>query len=116
VKLISDGKFIRKGPMRPGSKADMGRTVVLRIEGVDVIVTEKRAMPTDLKIYRSLGIEPTEKKFIVVKGHTHFLASHGPIAKEVIHLATPGVISGDFGSRVYNKVRRPIFPLDAEMM
>jgi microcystin degradation protein MlrC len=116
VKLISDGKFIRKGPMRPGSEADMGRTVVFRIGSIDAIVTEKRSMPTDLQIYRSLGIEPTEKKFIVVKSHTHFLASHAPIAKEVIHLATPGLTSGDFTSRVYNKVRRPIFPLDSEMM
>jgi microcystin degradation protein MlrC len=116
VKLISDGKFIRKGPMRPGSETDMGRTVVFRIGTIDTIITEKRTMPTDLQIYRSLGIEPTEKKFIVIKGHTHFLSSHGPIAKEVIHLATPGLISGDFASRVYYKLRRPIFPLDSEMM
>jgi len=116
VKLISDGKFIRKGPMGTGSESEMGRTIVFRIGSVDVIITEKRVHPTDLQLYRSLGIEPTEKKFIVVKSMTHFHASHEPIAKEIVYLDTPGLSSARLAGFGFKKLRRPIFPLDFEML
>ena len=116
VKLISDGRFVRKGPMGTGSEANMGKTVVLRIGSIDVIVTEKRHYPTDLQFYRSLGIEPTEKKFIVIKGMTHFRSSHEPISKEIIYLDTPGLTSLRLAGFGFKKLRRPIFPLDREML
>jgi len=116
VKLISDGRFIRKGPMGTGSESNMGRTVVLRVGSVDIIVTEKRHYPTDLQFYRSLGIEPTEKKFIVIKGMTHFRASHEPIAKEIVYVDTPGLTSLRLAGFGFKRLRRPIFPLDVEML
>jgi microcystin degradation protein MlrC len=116
VRLVSDGKYVRKGPMGTGSKADMGLTAVLRIGGIDVIVTEKRLQPTDLQLYRSLGIEPTEKRFIVVKSSVHYRAAHMPIAKEVIELDTPGLTSPRLAGFGFKNLRRPIFPLDMEML
>ena len=116
VKLVSDGKFIVKGPMGTGSESDMGRTAVVRVGGVDLIITEKRLQPTDLQLYRSLGIEPTEKRFIVVKSSVHFRAAHEPIAKEVIELDTPGLTSPRLAGFGFTKIRRPIFPLDVEML
>ena len=116
VRLLSDGRFINKGPMGTGAETDMGRTAVLRIGGVDVIVTEKRLQPTDLELYRSLGIEPTEKRFIVVKSSVHYRAAHEPIAKEVIELDTPGLTSPRLAGFGFKKIRRPIFPLDLEML
>ena len=116
VRLLSDGRFINKGPMGTGAETDMGRTAVLRIGGVDVIVTEKRLQPTDLELYRSLGVEPTEKRFIVVKSSVHYRAAHEPIAKEVIELDTPGLTSPRLAGFGFKKIRRPIFPLDLEML
>jgi len=116
VRLISDGKFVAKGPMGTGSERDMGRTAVLRVGGVDLIVTDKRLQPTDLQLYRSLGIEPTEKRFIVVKSSVHYRAAHEPIAKEVIELDTPGLTSPRLAGFGFRKIRRPIFPLDVEML
>ena len=121
VNIISNGKYIRTGSMgKPTSgrtrEANMGRTVVLRIGSVDVIITERRVHPTDLQVYRSLGIEPTEKRFIVVKSMTHFHASHEPIAKEIIYLDTPGLSSARLAGFDYRNLKRPIFPLDVEML
>jgi microcystin degradation protein MlrC len=116
VRLLSDGRFINKGPMGTGAETDMGRTAVLRIGGVEVIVTEKRLQPTDLELYRSLGVEPTEKRFIVVKSSVHYRAAHEPIAKEIIELDTPGLTSPRLAGFGFKKIRRPIFPLDLEML
>ena len=116
VRLISDGKFIARGPMGTGSERDMGRTAVLRVRGVDVVVTEKRLQPTDLQLYRSLGIEPAERRFIVVKSSVHYRAAHDPIAKEIIELDTPGLTSPRLAGFDFRRIRRPIFPLDMEML
>ena len=116
VKTLSDGKWIVKGPMGTGSEADMGATAVLQVGGNEVIVTSKRLQPTDLELYRSLGIEPTERRFIVVKSSVHYRAAHEPIAEEVIELDTPGLTSPRLAGFGFKNLRRPIFPLDVEML
>jgi microcystin degradation protein MlrC len=116
VKLISDGAFRARGPMATGLESQMGRTVVFRCKGVDVIITEKRIQPTDLELYRSVGIDPTQKKILVVKSAVHFRASHEPIAVKIIEVDTPGIHSARLSAFHYQKLRRPIFPLDIELL
>jgi microcystin degradation protein MlrC len=102
--------------MGTGSESDMGETVVLLVGGNEVIVTSKRLQPMDLELYRSLDIEPTERRFIVVKSSVHYRAAHEPIAVEVIELDTPGLTSPRLAGFGFKKLRRPIFPLDVEML
>ncbi|ETX02921.1 MAG: hypothetical protein ETSY1_01800 [Candidatus Entotheonella factor] len=116
VKSLADGTFTNEGPMGTGAQSDMGPTAVLDIEGNDIIVTSKRQQPTDLQLYKSLGIDPGTKRFIAVKSSVHFRAAHEPIAAEVIELDTPGLTSPRLTGFGFKNVRRPIFPLDAEML
>jgi microcystin degradation protein MlrC len=116
VKGFSDGTFINAGPMSTGAESDMGPTAVLEIGGNDVIVTSKRLQPLDLALYKSLGIHCETKRFIVVKSSVHFRAAHEPIAAEVIELDTPGLTSPRLTGFGFKNIRRPIFPLDVEML
>jgi microcystin degradation protein MlrC len=116
VKLISDGTFRATGPMATGLESQMGRTVVFTSNGVDIIITEKRIQPTDLELYRSVGIEPAQKQIIAVKSAVHFRASHEPIAHKIIEVDTPGIHSARLSAFQYQKLRRPIFPLDIEFL
>jgi microcystin degradation protein MlrC len=112
VRLISDGIFRNSGPMGAGMEMRLGKTVVLDCNGVEVILTELRHQPTDLQLYRSLGIDPSEKQIIVVKSSVHYRAAHSPIAKKIIEVDTPGVTGPDLKRYPFKKIRRPIFPLD----
>lgn len=116
VKGLSDGTFTNEGPMSTGATSDMGPTAVLDIGGNDVIVTSKRLQPLDLQLYKSLGIDPQRKRFIVVKSSVHYRAAHEPIAAEVIELDTPGLTSPRLTGFGFKNIRRPIFPLDVEMI
>ena len=116
VKTISDGRFMPTGPMATGLETSIGRTVLLRCVGVDVILSEKPYAPTSLALYRSLGIEPEDKKIIVVKSAVHFRAAHEPIAKRIIEVDAPGIHGARLAAFNYKRIRRPIFPLDAEML
>ena len=112
VKTIADGKFINKGPMCRGLQSNLGRTVVLDINGIEVIVTERRFQPWDPEIFRRLGIEPTEKQILVVKSTLHYQAAFGKFAKKMINVDAPGLAPANIKFLDLKNIRRPIFPLD----
>jgi microcystin degradation protein MlrC len=114
VKTIADGKFMNRGPMMTGVAEDIGRTVHLVAGGVSIIVAEKRLTPIDLEVFRMVGIEPTRLSIIGLKGKGHFRASFEPISSKIILAEGPGITGSDLGRLHFTKVRRPIFPLDAE--
>ncbi len=116
VKMITDGRFMPTGPMSRGLEADIGNTVLFKVGGIDIIITTERIQPTTLAIYRSLGIEPTEKKIIAVKSSVHYRAAHTPIAKKIIEADTPGVTSPRLAGLPFKNLKRPIFPFDVETL
>lgn len=116
VKLVADGRFRVQGPMDTGLLVNLGRTVVLKVDDVEIILTEIGVQPTDLQQYRAFGIEPTEKKIIVVKSSVHFRAVHEPIAKEIIEVDTPGIHGTRLAAFGYKNIRRPMFPIDPETL
>lgn len=118
VSSISHGDFVYEGPMLTGVPTSLGRTAVLRCEGrhgneVEVIVTERRMQALDTAIFRSQGIEPTEKKILALKSAVHFRGAFMPIATKIIEVDTPGLTSIDFSRFPYTQLPRPIWPLDS---
>ncbi len=114
VKTIADGQFFNKGPMMKGTLSNIGRTVVLDTDGIEIIVAERRMQALDAEIFRRVGIEPTEKKIIVLKSAVHFKASFGPMAKKVLDVDTPGYHTMNFESLNFKNISRPIYPLDRD--
>lgn len=113
VKTLSDGRFVLKGPMGHGTVGQMGRTAVIQVGGIEIILTEKRIQPYDAEVLRSIGIEPLARKLIALKSAVHFRADYTPIAHQILDVDTPGVHSPNLFSYRYDKLRRPIYPLDS---
>jgi microcystin degradation protein MlrC len=112
VRLLSSGLFVNVGPMREGLREDMGRTAVIDARGVTIIATEKRSPMWNLEQLRSLGIEPTRCRTIVVKAAIAHRAAYSPIAGRMVELDTPGITALDIRRFTYRHQRRPVFPLD----
>lgn len=112
VRLISSGEYVHKGSYMTGQTTRMGRTVVLDCDGLDLVIMERKTMPFDAQQLRSLGIEPADKKIIVVKSALAWQAAYGAMAREVIYVDTPGICTANLHALPYQNVRRPIFPLD----
>jgi microcystin degradation protein MlrC len=111
VRTITDGIFVYKAG-RVGLRVDVGRTAVLDVDGVEIILTEKSHAPNDPEIFRRNGIEPTEKKILLLKSRGHFRAAYEPFSKEVIEVDAPGLTTPNLKWYKYKNVPRPIFPLD----
>lgn len=117
VQSLSDGAFVYEGPMAAGVHGSMGKTAVLACEGrygntVEVIVCERRVQALDQAVFRSQGIEPTERAILVVKSAVHFRGSFEPIAAEIIEVDTPGLTAVDLDRFAFRRIRRPIWPFD----
>jgi microcystin degradation protein MlrC len=120
VKLLSDGRYINDGPMMTGLTVDLGPTALLLCEPaagpsapeVEVLVTTRAETPIDLNVFRCHGIEPTRHRVLGLKGKGHFRAAFEPIARRVVLVEGPGTTGADLSRLKFQKVRRPIWPLD----
>lgn len=112
VKLISDGKYRNRGPASAGILMDMGPTVVLDTGKVEIVVISRHQEPNDQGCLLSLGIDPSAKRYLMLKSRIHYRAGFTPIAKAVIECAGTGVCTSDYAQLNFENVRRPIYPLD----
>ena len=115
VRAITDGEFTVTGPMATGTRAHMGRTAVLDTGRIEIVVCERNHEPWDLGCLRSVGIEPTTKRYLMLKSRIHFRAGFAPIAKHIVECDGVGVTSSDYGLFRFEKLIRPTYPLDPEM-
>ena len=112
VKLISNGQYRNRGPMAQGTLQDMGPSVVLDTGAVEIVVISRHQEPNDLNCFLSMGIDPLEKRYLMLKSRIHYRAGFADIATEVIECAGVGVCTSDYDMLDFKNVRRPIFPLD----
>ena len=95
-----------------GNTIRMGRTVWLRVDGVNIILTEQKTPPFDLAQLRGVGVIPETQKMIVVKSAVAYRAAYLPIAAGVIEMDTSGLCTANLARFPYRHIRRPIYPLD----
>ena len=96
------------------TQVPVGDCAAVRVGGVDVVLIANRTQATGLELFTNLGIDPTQKKIVVVKSTNHFMAAYGPIAKKVIYVESSGPLRRDHRKVPYTKVERPIWPLDQD--
>ena len=112
VGAITDGKFIVTVAMSRGTQVDMGPSAVLEVGEVKIVVCSRNVEPFDPGCFRSLGIEPTEMRYLILKSRIHYRAGFSDISVRDIPCNGVGVTSSDNSLFEFRNVRRPIYPLD----
>ncbi len=116
VKTLGDGKYTFQGPMRHGCPGDFGRMAVLQVGGVQIVLASRRMQLLDAEMLRVVGVTPERCRLLVVKSAVHFRADLGPMASFIFDADTPGIHRPDFADFEYHAVRRPIYPLDPQVV
>jgi microcystin degradation protein MlrC len=98
--------------MGRGVLTDMGPSVVIDTGRVEIALISRHVEPSDLNCLLTLGIDPLQKRFVMLKSRIHWRAGLGAMAKAVVECAGMGACTSDYGQLTFTKVRRPIFPLD----
>ena len=112
VKTLSNGRFRAKGPMGAGAQMDMGHAAVIDTGKVEVVLISRHIEPFDVNALLSLGIDPMQKRFVMLKSRIHWRAGLGRLAAATVECAGAGVCTSDYSDLQFKKLRRPIYPLD----
>jgi microcystin degradation protein MlrC len=114
VAALTDGVFEITVPMGRGTKANMGRSAMLDTGSVQIVVISRHTEPNDPGHFRSFGIEPTTKRYLILKSRVHYRAGFEEMARHTIPCDGVGVTSSDNSLFRFENVRRPIYPLDPD--
>jgi microcystin degradation protein MlrC len=115
VRTIFDGKYRAKGPMAAGTQQDMGHAVVLDTGRVQIVLFSRHVEPFDVNTLLALGIDPMQKRYVMLKSRIHWRAGMAHLAKAVVECAGVGVCTSDYSQHRFERLRRPIYPLDPQV-
>jgi microcystin degradation protein MlrC len=89
-----------------------GGQAVIDVEGVKVVLTERRTAFTTLRQFLDLGIDPRECTIVAVK-LGYLFPELRAIARAAFLAMSPGVINPDLTALPYRRLSRPMYPLDS---
>ena len=113
VKTLSDGLYRVKGPMNKGVLQNSGHTAVVQAKGITFVLCSNRTQAFDEEAFRAFGVEPADYHIIVVKSSIHYRAAWRRWVKDLITVDMPNLTSFDERKINFDRVKRPIYPLDS---
>lgn len=95
------------------SENPLYREAVVRIGGIDLVLTARRRPFHNIADFTKLGLDPHKAKIIAVKSG-YLSPELGPIANPGIMALSPGVVDQFVERTVRNHTPRPTFPFDRD--
>lgn len=105
VVAVSDGRFRGTSPMLRAAVTDMGKTALLRQNGVEVLVATIRQQPIHREAFTHIGVDLASRAIVGVKSSAHFRSGYQEIAEKVIVCLAPGENPEDPASFRFSKIR-----------
>jgi microcystin degradation protein MlrC len=97
-----------------GATVPIGDAAAIRMGGVEAVLISNRAQAMGIDLFSNVGIDPTRRRILVVKSNQHFYAAFSQIASKVLYAEADGPLPRDYRKLPWQRVQRPIWPLDAE--
>ncbi|MBI1779647.1 MAG: M81 family metallopeptidase [Proteobacteria bacterium] len=97
-----------------GTVFRLGDAAAIDVDGIAVVLVSVRGQAWGTDLFSNLGIDPTKRRIIVVKSTNHFYGAYSKIAEDVLYTDGPGALPRDFSKVPYTRIKRPIWPLDAD--
>ena len=79
------------------------------------MVTERPVSIMGRKVFESRGLNPVDFDLVVCKSPNGFRTHYQDIAAAIVPVDVPGSTSANLGSLPFEKVPRPIYPLDRDI-
>jgi microcystin degradation protein MlrC len=117
VRAIVPGEFVVSGPIYTDALLRMGRTVLFDTGAAQIVVTQERVEPYDLGVFTCVGIEPARRRFLLLKSRMYCRPVFLPLSRGLVECDADagGPTSSNYELFEFRHVRRPIFPLDADV-
>ncbi len=90
------------------------KAVVLRINGVSVVITKKRMPFHHLEDFLLFGVDPRQYEIVVVK-IGYLVPGLKNISARSLLALTPGAVNQDIVGLPFRRINRPLYPFDPDM-
>jgi microcystin degradation protein MlrC len=115
VRRLFDGAFRYGGGILGGVEVTMGPSAVVEIGSISLLVMSVPTYDWGDDQYRAAGLDPGAAKFVGVKNMMNFRFGYADVMKGHFVLDLPGPTPPDMGSLPFERITRPVFPLDREL-
>lgn len=88
----------------------MGRTCLLAISGIQLLITEKPIFVYSPEVYQAVGLDPFRARIVVVKSGAQFRQFWEGRARRIILVNTPGPTCNELRSLPFRHLPHPLFP------
>lgn len=117
VLSLSDGRFELEDKRSHlasmcGDFFEMGPCAVVRHKNLTILLTSLPTPPMDRGQWSSQGFAPEAFSYIGVKAAVAHRGAYAPIAERMLWVETPGPCSSRLAALPFQKITRPVFPLD----
>jgi microcystin degradation protein MlrC len=92
------------------SVVPLGDSVWIEVNGIDVILNSVRSQVFNPDLFSNFGIDPTQKKILVVKSTNHFYDAFSKISNNILYAAVDGPYPSDPKTNIYHNLTRDIWP------
>lgn len=110
VKSLHDGFYMGTTAHRNLQKA--GKSAVLQIGNIDVVVFTQMGNSSDPQVYRAFGLEPASYRLVMVKSAGQYKVAYSKFSTLFYPTDTPGSSSANLKAMPFTKIPRPFYPLD----
>jgi microcystin degradation protein MlrC len=110
VIMLTDGRFRNVGPMSTHLEVSLGRTALLEIDGIKVILTEHCVSPNDPGFLLMHGIDPSKLRLLCVKAKNHIRAGILPYVTTMIDCDAPGPATIDMRNFTFRHLPETLLP------
>ncbi len=115
VKALTDGETVVEAPVGRGWRLPLGRTALLLVGNVEVIVFSRNVQTLDRTPLILHGIDPLHRKLVAIKSSQHFRSGFEELAEAIIPTDPPGLTTARLETLSRTQSPRPIFPLDPDV-
>lgn len=96
---------------RAGATVLPNHVAVVNVQGVDVVLTERRTPFHAMTDFTKLALDPTRYKIVVVK-MGYLVPEVAALATRALLALSPGAVNQDIEHLPYQRIQRPMFPMD----
>jgi microcystin degradation protein MlrC len=117
VRKLSNGSCVGRRGIYRGTRIELGPSAALDLGGITVVVISQRTQCADPVFFEMFGLDIAAARVVVVKSRGHFRGGFDIFFAndQIVEVDCPGLTSPILARFPWQRLRRPILPLDAEV-
>jgi microcystin degradation protein MlrC len=116
VEVVHSGRCVGRRGIAAGHSIDMGPTVLLRLDGIQVLVVSVREQAKDPVLFEMVGLDLAKVRSLVLKSRGHFRAAIDEFFADaqILEVDVPGLTTPVLKNVAWQRMPRPTYPIDLD--